>query len=61
MYVYVGMYGEYRRTAPTHAANFALYAIFPRQREKGLKSAYGVGRTPPESRTHTHTHAHRER
>lgn len=35
--------------------NFALYAIFPRQRER-VESAYGHGRTnTPATHTHTHT------
>lgn len=46
-------YSEYIRTPPTHAVQFALYAIFPRQREKGLKSAYGWANTPTTAHTHT--------
>lgn len=45
-------YSEYIRTPPTHAVQFALYAIFPRQREKGLKSAYGWANTPTTAHTH---------
>lgn len=42
-------YSEYIRTPPTHAVQFA---IFPRQREKGLKSAYGWANTLTTAHTH---------